>query len=196
MYSDQLPFARGKVFGITSSTDGAHLLGQEFVVEDTSPTDPIKKRSNRLVHIRAVRNSAGAALLPKRIARYKVATNHSEVDGYTRLTAEYYAGIVDEFLPAAGAASNEVFYITVKGPSLVLMPLSNLSADVAQDDILVSITAVTSGATTAGRLGAHDMSGATAVLGAQIINRIGRAMSTALTNDTNTSLLVDVRCDY
>lgn len=196
MYSDQLPFARGKTFGGTGATDAAHLLGQEWIVEDKDPSDATKKRSNRLVHLRAVRNSSGAALLPKRLTRFKSSTYNGEVDGYTRLTAEFFAGVVDEFLPSAGVASTDVFYIVVKGPSLCLMPLSNLSADVAQGDILVSITAATSGATTAGRVSHDDLTGATALLAEQIINRIGRAMSTALTNDTNTNLLVDVRCDY
>lgn len=195
-YHENLPFKRGDTYEITNSTDGPYLLGQEFIVEDINPSDPIKKRSNRLVHLRCVRNSSGIALLPKRIARYKTGTNHTEVDGYTATTAQYFAGIVDEFLPAAGVPANDIFFITVKGPSLCLMPLSNLSADVAQDDILVSITAATSQATTAGRVGAVDLTGATALLGNQVINRIGRALSTALTNATNTDLLVDVRCDF
>ncbi len=194
MYSDQLPFARGKVFGITSSTDGAYLLGQEFIVEDKDPADPTKKRSNRLVRLRAVRNSASVALLPKRIAVYKTATQNTEIDGYTTTTAAPFAGIVDEFLPAAGAAANEVLYITTKGPSLVLTDVAQTD-DVAVGDRLVSLTAATSQATTAGRLDLQVLTGATAVLGGQIHNAIGLAMSAITSANTNAGLLVDVRGD-
>jgi hypothetical protein len=194
MYSDQLPFARGKVFGITNSTDGAYLLGQEWIVEDIDPTDRSKKRSNRLVRLRAVRNSFGAAALPKRIARYKTATNNTEVDGYARTTAAPFAGVVDEFLPAAGAASNEVMYIVTKGPSLVLTDIAQTD-DISVGDRLVSLTAASSQATTAGRIDLQVLTGATAVLGEQILNTIGLAMSAITSANTNSDFLADIRGD-
>jgi hypothetical protein len=195
MYSDQLPFARGKVFGITSSTDGAGLLGQEFIVEDKDPSDPTKKRSNRLVHLKVVRNSSGITLLPKRLARYKAATVNTEVDGYPAAVATWFAGVIDEFLPSAGVATNEVFYIVTKGPSNCLTDIG-APDDIVADDVLVSIAGATSQSTTAGRVDLQVLTGATAVLAVQVQNRVGRAMSAVTSGNTNSSILVDVRADY
>lgn len=201
MYSDQLPFARGTTYGNTygsattaGSSDGAHLLGQEWIVEDRDPSDPMKRRSGRLVRLRAVRNSFGAAALPKRISVFKTATQNTEISGYTTTTAAPFAGIVDEFLPAAGAADKEVLYIVTKGPSLILTDIAQTD-DVSIGDRLVSLTAATSQATTAGRLDAQVLTGATAVLAGQILNTIGIAMSAITSANTNSSLLTDVRGD-
>lgn len=195
MYSDQLPFARGKTFGGTGATDAAHLLGQEWIVEDKDPSDATKKRSNRLVHLKAVRNSSGIALLPKRLARYKAATVNTEVDGYPAAVATYFAGVVDEFLPSAGVANTDVFYIVTKGPSLCLTDVG-APDDIVADDILVSIAGSSSQSTTAGRVDLAVTTGATAVLAAQLVNRVGRAMSAVTSGNTNSNILVDVRADY
>jgi hypothetical protein len=194
MYSDQLPFARGKVFGITNSTDGAYLLGQEYIVEDIDPSDRSKKRSNRLVRIRAVRNSATIALLPKRIAVYKTATMNTEINGYTTTTAAPFAGIIDEFLPAAGVPANDICYIATKGPTLALTDIAQTD-DISIGDRLVSLTAATSQATTAGRLDLQVLTGATAVLAGQILNTIGLAMTAITSANTNMDILIDVRGD-
>jgi len=201
MYSDQLPFARGKVFGVTANTDGPSWLGNEWIVEDKDPADPVKKRSNRFVTLRAVRNSSTVALLPKRVVRYKTTTLHTEVDGYTALTSQYFAGVVDEFLPAAGVPVGDVFFIAVKGPTLCLTDIAPLASVIAEDDQMVASTAAASTAaatpgTDGGRVSEAAFTGSTAVLGEQIMNRVGRALSAKTTGNTNADILIDLRADY
>ena len=60
-------------------------------------------------------------------------------------------------------------------------------------DVLTALTAATSGATTAGRVKPQSLAGATSVLGLEIMNMIGRAMSAATTANTGANLLVDIR---
>ena len=59
-------------------------------------------------------------------------------------------GVVDEYLPIAGVAVNDVFWVVVSGPTEVVAALSGTA--VAVGDRLAAITAATSGATTAGRV--------------------------------------------
>jgi hypothetical protein len=194
-----LPFERGLTMaaGLASvaSTDFDNIPGREYCVEDIDPADLTlpKPRSGRPVTLLAVRNSAAAALLPKRLVKFKAGKFGLEVDGYCTSTAEKYAGVVDEFLPAAGVPVNDVFYIVVSGPSLVLTDLAGGANNLLPaDTVLVALTAATSGATTAGRVSPQDLTGATAVLGNQVENRIGRALSAATTANTNSGLLTEI----
>src|SRR5687767_4980525 len=72
-----------------------------------------------------VRNSSGIALLPGRVCVWKVNAVGKEVDGYTAEDAlvgtrlAIPAGVVDEFLPAAGVADDDLFWLVVRGPCLV-----------------------------------------------------------------------------
>lgn len=171
------------------STYGAHALGYEFWSRDTlnSTGRPVKRR--------AVRNSSGAALLPKRMVILNA--SGTAVDGYTRTPDQKAGGIVDQALPTAGVATNDIFWLVIKGPSLCLPSLSAQVADIAVGDRLVAQTAATSGATTAGRPLVRVVSAATAdaTAGQRNITYqdgvFARAMSTALTNGTG-DILVDV----
>lgn len=55
--------------------------------------------------------------------------------------------------------------------------------------ILVALTAATSGSTTSGRPAPQDLTGATALLGNQIQNQIGTALSAKTTANTNADVL-------
>lgn len=122
-----LPFELGATYfggNTPSTTDGNQILGKTFVVEDNDySTSPIAGvRTGRYKKIMAVRNTAGSALLPKRIARMK-----SDGSAYEYLTeAMGYADTVgqlgypiDEFLPAAGVADDDIFYVVVEGMATV-----------------------------------------------------------------------------
>jgi len=194
------PFSRGETFynGATIDSNdlgGTHLEGKEWVFEDVNPHTGVA-RTNKYVTVRVMRNSSGIALLPKRIGACEIdATTPDEwgrrVAGYTTTTAAHGKPI-DEYLPAAGVPANDLFYIVMDGPAVVLTSLSDLSADVAAGDWLVAITAATSQATTAGRVALQDLTGATANLAVQIMNRIGRALSAKTTQNTNADLLLEV----
>ena len=186
------PFERG-----TYQTDGfANQVGKLYQHEDvdynqTGGTKP--KRSGKYVTVMLVKNNSGFALLPKRlVALSTTAGQVGQVAGYTRTTAaQGYP--VDEFLPSAGVPDGAYFYIVVQGPAMCIVSLSDLAAVVNVGDYVVAITAATSGATTAGRIAAQDLTGATAVLAAQILNRVGRALTARTTANTNSDILLDIQ---
>jgi hypothetical protein len=191
------PFDRGETFyqGDTIDTNnlgGVELEGMEWVFEDVHPRTGIK-RTGRPVRCRIVRNVGAAALLPKRLCRFVLTSGlyGLRVDGYATTTAaEGYP--LDEYLPDAGLAVNDLGWLVMDGPAVCLTPLADGSADLTVGNSVVAITGATSGATTSGRVENQVLTGATALLANQVQNRVGRAMTTRVTNSTNTDILVDV----
>ena len=141
------PFALGQTLGVSSTSDGTGWVGVVKQFPDVNPTTG-KIRSNRVKTCIAVRNVSGVTLLPKRLVSFK-SGSLSEVDGYTRLTDAAPAGVVDEHVPSSGVANNDVFWITVQGPTEVkLGPAQEAAADTS----LVALTAAASThSTTAGQ---------------------------------------------
>lgn len=192
----------GTYFGgnTPDSTSGAHLEGSEVEIElrnmATNPAPDYGVHAGGRVRLMAVRNVSGINLLPGRLVCFKNTSGlyGSQVDGYPTTTAAQFAGVVDPFLPAAGVANNDIFWIVIAGPVLCLSPLTGNGDNVwSGGDALVAITAATSQCTTAGRLIAQDLTGATALLANQVQNKVGRAMSACTTAETNTSKLVYIR---
>ena len=141
-----------------------------------------------------VRNVSGIALLPGRICSWKALKRYKEVDGYTTTTAAEAAGVVDEFLPTAGAASNAIFWLAGHGPHLVRSDLTGgTDTNFSENARLVAITAVTSQSTTSGRMREDDTTGATTPLSDMIENLLGYAMSSNTTSQTNRLVLVDLK---
>ena len=205
------PFERGASYfgpGATITADDvtatAHIEGMEWVFEDidlTAGPGAKMKRTGRRVKCRAVRNVGAAALLPKRLVTFQASGVHfgKRVDGYADTTAEACYPL-DEWLPAAGLAVNDIGWIVVEGPAMVLTNLANAEGnDISIGEKLVALTAVTSGATTAGRAAGQAILGA-ATSGvtdltdvfAAAQNFIGWALSARTTNNTNSDVLVQV----
>lgn len=141
------PFALGQTLGVSSATDGTGWVGVVKQFPDVDPTTG-QVRSNRVKTCIAVRNSSGIALTPKKLVQF-ASGSFSAVDGYAAATDAVVAGVVDEHLPSGGVAANDVFWITVAGPTEV-----NLGAaqQAAADTVLVSLTAAgTTNTTAAGR---------------------------------------------
>lgn len=202
---DSPPFPRGTY----EPTDGAYaeLIGKEWVFEDLdmaagSGLGARPVRTEKKVVCRLVQNRSGAALLPKRLGRFKIDGTPAQalgvIDGYTRLTAERGFPI-DEFLPAAGVPNLGYFWVVVEGPAVVKLPThqEDFAAAIAVGDRLVALTAVTSGATTSGRINKEVLTGSSqatdyAFIVDQIANRVGRALSAAATTAGNGDLLIDV----
>lgn len=152
-----------------------------------------------------MRNTSGAALLPallgqiSRTAGYGMVKN---VDGYSTTLANQGVVLIDPFLPAAGVASNDIFWGIIGGPALVNMPIAGADAngDIAVNAPLVSSTGTTTGATTSGRVSNVTFTAATA---GNTLNGfdgfkmaygvLGRAMSARTTGETTagTKILVD-----
>lgn len=189
------PFALGQTLGVSSDSDGGNWVGAVKHFPDTVPSTG-KLRSNRHKVCIAVRNSSGAALLPKRVVRFKTSAAgigvFTTVDGYSSVTNEEFVGVVDEHLPATGVADKDVFWVTVEGPTEVAVALSG--SDIAVGDRLAAITAVTAGATTAGRVTKSGVGAATTGAGDNSLGVIGRACSVGAT--TGAAVLAIVSTKY
>lgn len=183
------PFARGETFyngSVPSSLSDVarNYEGKEYVFEDTIYGTGLP------VRVRVVRNSAAYNLKPKKLVSFDSANFGKCVNAYTKTTAAH-GYPVDELLPAGGVAPNDLFYIVVDGPALVTSPAAGVAVNVG--DAIVAITAATTDAPDAGRVTTQDLTGATAVLGTQIVNKVGRAMSALTSGQTATDFLVGVR---
>ncbi len=206
---DAPPFGRGETFygvsGLTPDSNnlgGAQWEGKTWVFEDidyTSGTVGAKPtRSGRYVKCMAVRNVSGITLLPKRLVSLQLSGKFflGRVDGYTTITAQQ-GYPVDEFLPSTGVINYDVFWIVVDGPAMCLTDIAAATATgvINVGDALVSLTAATSQATTAGRIMPQDLaSGVTgATLAIQVQNKLGYALSAKTSANTNSSILVDIR---
>ena len=201
------PFSRGETIynGETIDTNdlmGADILGKEWVFEDIDPTDPSTRRTSRYVRCRLVRNVGAIALLPKRTVRFQLTAGDSygaEVDGYTTTTGERGYPL-DEYLPSEGLLVNDVGWIVVDGPAIVVTALANGQGNsIAVGDPIAALTAATSGATTAGRASMQFILGAATSGNTDYItqfdefrNYFGRALSARTTNETDLDVLIEV----
>ena len=189
------PFERGSTFfgagGTPNVTDGFQYEGKEYLFEDINPLTRAV-RTNRYVRCRIVRNSSGIALLPRRLVRFEVdgLDYGARVDGYTRTTAAR-GYPVDEYLPAAGVANNDLFYIVVNGPAMCVSDLAAVDT-ISVGDRLVALTAVTSQATTAGRVDLAAFAVTEQALADQVAYYIGHALSALTSANTNSDILVEV----
>lgn len=196
------PFPRGETFYNGLSIDSTNLGGLQFEgaewefedVQINAGVGAKPNRTNMKVRCRCVRNVAAIALQPKRLVTFQLTAGMygSRVDGYATTTAQ--RGFpVDEYLPAAGVPVNDLFWIVVAGPALVLTPLDAGSDNVINvGDAVVALTAATSGATTAGRVYTQDLTGATSLLANQVQDRVGYALSAVTTGNTGANLLIEV----
>jgi len=189
------PFALGQTLGVDSASDGGQWIGAVKHFPDVDPTTG-RVRSNRLKTCVAVRNTSGAALLPKRVVTFDTTTaglaGFTATKGYSASTNEERVGVVDEYLPASGVAANDVYWVTVEGPTEVAVALSG--SDIAVGDRLAAITAATSGATTAGRVTKSAVAAGTQLGNDNSLGVLGRACSTGAT--TGAAVLAIVKTRY
>lgn len=196
------PFKRGEFapVGDDGSLAFPYLEGREYLFEDNDPrstSGSSASRTGRMVRCRLVRNVSGAALLPKRLVTFQATAGRygARVDGYADTTAEHCYP-VDEYLPASGVPNNGLFYIVVEGPAVVLTDIAASANNVITVGMnLISLTAATSGATTAGRvspIGIDAGTTANSTNADRIVNRLGRALTARTTGNTNSDVLVDI----
>lgn len=195
------PFPRGETFynGETIDTNdlgGIHLEGAEWIFEDVHASTGVA-RTGRPVRCRVVRNSSGAAILPKRLVKFEAGALEygSRCDGYAIASAAdspEQGWPADEYLAAAGVPTNDLFWIVVEGPAEVLTSIADMATDLGIGGWAVAVTAATSQATTAGRIIPQLLTGATSRLAANVQNRVGRALSGAITTSTATAVVLDV----
>lgn len=178
--------------------DSLGMEGTVLVFKDEDPTDRSKYRSHHDKTFIIVRNTGAVNLLPKQTVVWESGYVNRRVNGKAYLTNGKVAGVVDEYLPAAGVRVGDLFLLCVKGPSLFYTPMEGDVNNVfAVGDHLWSQTAATSGATTAGRLkgtpGEFSATAATdGTMVQQALKRVGWAMSAGTTGETNSSKLMYV----
>lgn len=196
---EEPPFGRGTTLTNSSvaSTDFAGWVGKEYWFENqlwagSSPASLRPSGSNQYQVCVVARNVSAGALIPSKLVSAKVdQTAGYQVDGYTTTTAQAVAGVVDEFLPSGGVAVNECFWLQIAGEAIVLTDLAAGANNLLPaGTVLVALTAITSGSTTAGRVAPQDVTGATTALSAQLSNAIGVALSAKTTANTNVGTLI------
>lgn len=144
-----------------------------------------------------VRNVSAGNLLPKRGVTWATGYRGKRVDGYSKVDGGEVAGYVDEYLPATGVPSGDLFWLVVQGPCLTKMPYTETGEDVAVGDYLMALTAATSGAASAGRVQrvpssfTADQTTDGTMFNYQS-NKIGRALSAKTTGNTDADILADV----
>jgi hypothetical protein len=176
------PFELGATWygGGTIDTDnlgGVNLEGKEYVFEDPNGT-------GHPVRVRVVRNSGTINIKPKRLTTFASSYYGRRVAGHAAISAAY-AFPVDPYLPAAGVPPNDLFYIIVSGPTLC--KVTDSGEAIAVGDIMVALTASTSGTADSGRV-----TSALTLAADEAMNRVGRAMSAVTTGQTGADILVGV----
>jgi hypothetical protein len=174
-----------------------HLEGTLRVFRVKSISDKTLFISNSDLTVMLVRNAAAAALLPGRLVTWAAGYYKKRVDGYARTDAAVVAGVVDPYLPSAGVRVGDLFWLCLRGPTYCKTPLSAGASNlIPEGTVLVALTGATSGATTSGRVAPQDLTGATAVLGGQLQNKVGVALSAKTTANTNVDILVDLQLPW
>lgn len=220
------PFERGSTYYNGSTIDSnnipTHLEGKIWVFEDidlASTTAGAKPaRTNAKVTCMIVRNTSGITLAAKRTVRLqKSGTSFlARVDGYQHFTAGVDQSsdgsiavnygptfVVDEFL-TGGAVANDLFWVTIEGPTMVTTPLEGDGGNVINvGDFVVARTAAASTGTTAGRVQGvtngilravtSDVTRAVAIAAMQAPNILGTALSARTTGNTGADLLINMR---
>ena len=112
----------------TSIPTGAEGLVKEFPDVDWSQQGVKPRTSNMKVTCPLVKNTDATALLPSLLVTYEAGSFGLEVDDYAAAT-DQPAGMVDEYLPAAGVPAGSWFWIVQKGPTKGTDSGSGLTAD-------------------------------------------------------------------
>lgn len=170
-----------------------NLEGKEFVFEANSqdsesgfPVAATQNPNGHAVRVKVVRNRSGVNLKPARLVHFdETATAYpalaggtnvnleTGVDGYTFALADSPAGVVDEFLPAAGVPPYDLFYVVIDGPTLFTN--KGTAATILRGSRLIPATGTSRTNDDSGRVDLQDLTGATATLAENIQNAVGIA---------------------
>lgn len=118
-------FQRGQTYGATDDTTGEEMLGIEAAFEDRG-VNVVGLRTDgcRKVRARLVRNMSGGALLPGQQVTFTYANGQPGIQvgaAAAALAPAHQMGVVDDLLPAAGVANHDIFWLTVEGPTDVIV---------------------------------------------------------------------------
>jgi hypothetical protein len=182
MSDRKIPYGLGKT---AVSGETTHLLGHRAFFADVDVAASGAKPVLTALVIEAlwVKNNSGGALLPAEIASWDAGANSTvgKNAGAKAGAITGAAGVVDPYLPAAGVANLDHFWLITKGPTTVIH---------AGNDTIVRGNGLVTGA--AGRV---DLYEAGAADPDDAVARFGRAIDTPANNNAGTKFraLVDFR---
>ena len=144
----------------------------------------------------ALRNTAGIALLGKRLGLVSVAAGYvgvSEVNGYSVTLNAGPVVLIDPWLASAGVADDDIFWGIIGGPALLRTASvgADFNGNISVGAELVAATGSTSGDTAGGRVSNIAIAAATDALTAAR-RVVCRALSARTTAETNSDLLVEM----
>jgi hypothetical protein len=118
---------RGQTF---SSTTLPGLLGMRRAFKNvTGLLSSDTLRDERPVWMQLVKNRKGSAILPKQLCVYKAGYFGTGVDLAAAAGGTIIHGVADPFLPAAGVADGEFFWMIINGPAKFI---NDANADLAE----------------------------------------------------------------
>jgi hypothetical protein len=185
--------------GDPALTKGLQWEGRTYMLDDVDMSSTGNQgqtlRSNRRKKVMVVRNVSGYTMYGKRLVQFEEGALPDflgRVDGYTAVLSGKAAGVTDEWLPSGGVANNDLFLITIEGPTEILCPLTDadFNGDIDAYAPLLAATAAgtTVGATTnpGGRISNFTVVGDTAGTEAfqAAAYMIGHALSARTTQET------------
>ena len=154
---------------------GLHLEGTVHAFPDTDPDDVVKRRSGGNCVCILVRNKHSGAVTPGQVVTWDSTRPHQSTGAPAggAVGVTICAGVVDDHLPSAGAAVDDLYWLIVRGRAKVE----------AQGAIGHNDNVFASGATAAGRAGA-----VASPTVAQHLNRIGTGSDTI--TSTNSGVII------
>lgn len=151
-------------------------------------------RSNIAVKAVVLRNTAGFALLGKRLGRRERDTSNpfefgTRVNGYSATLRGTGVVAIDEHLPTAGVAANDLFWGIISGPwtGLTANAGADFPEDIAAHGRLIAGTVDGTTTSLGGRLASVTLSTATQALETQLI---GWALTARTTQATGSEVYV------
>lgn len=198
------PFERGSThYGLSGAIDtsaygtSVGLEGRAHVFPDTNPSDRKVRRSQNDVRAIAVRNVSGFTIYAGFLMLWSI--RGKRVAGRVNTINAEIAGVVDDHVGSGGVRNGDIFWLIVEGPCLARLSLTaNDECTYSAGAYLVSVTAATSNATTAGRFTDAvntftETQTTDGTLFNRLVNRFARAISAATTADTGALRLVDMK---
>ena len=116
------PVARGDTFfkgGTADAAGGLHLEGLVHVFPDTDPDDATNRRSGGNTVCILVRNKHSGAVTPGQVVTWSSTRPHKTTGAPVGSLAGLCAGVVDDHLPSAGAAVDDLYWLIVRGRAKV-----------------------------------------------------------------------------
>lgn len=112
------PFARGQTLGggvaALDASFGTNFTGVRKEFLDVDPVSGVIN-TNRSVTCVCLKNGTGAALTKGKLVKF---TTAGSATGNAAAT-DYQVAVVDEYLPSAGVAANDLFWGVIRGPTTV-----------------------------------------------------------------------------